>query len=103
MNRDESQEAACIREAREELGICITPCKLVWLHDLAGTNIKLFGWLATLEPCTIRPEPLEIEEVFWMNREEAIAHPDGLPTNPAFIDALEAAHQSLQNPGIPRA
>jgi 8-oxo-dGTP pyrophosphatase MutT (NUDIX family) len=96
----ESQESACIREVMEELGVTITPLKAVWLHDLEGTNIKLHGWLATLHEGEIHPQPLEIEEVLWLTREEALAHPDGLPTNQAFIDALEMGLKSLRNPGI---
>jgi 8-oxo-dGTP diphosphatase/(d)CTP diphosphatase len=96
----ESQEAACVREVREELGVEVTPLKAVWWHDLEGTNIKLYGWLATLEAGEIRPEPLEIEEVLWLSREEALAHPDGLATNEAFIDALEAGLKLLGNSGI---
>ena len=98
----ESQEAACIREVREELGVGVIPLKPVWWHDLEGTNIKLYGWLATLEPGDLRPEPLEIEEVLRLNREEALAHPDGLATNDAFIEALESGLKSLQNSGIER-
>jgi 8-oxo-dGTP pyrophosphatase MutT (NUDIX family) len=87
----ESQEAACIREAREELGISITPHKPVWRHEFADRPITLFGWLAALEPGPIKPDPLEVEEALWLTRAEALAHPDGLPTNRGFIDALEAA------------
>ena len=99
----ETQEAACVREAREELGVGVVPLKPVWWHDLEGTSIKLYGWLAMLEPGEIRPEPLEIEEVLWLSREEALAHPDGLPTNQAFIDALEAGLKTLRISGIRRA
>ena len=99
----ESQESACVREVMEELGVTVTPVKAVWWHDLEGTNIKLYGWLATLEAGEFRPEPLEIEEVLWLSREEALAHPDGLATNEAFIDALEAGLKSPQNSGIEEA
>jgi 8-oxo-dGTP pyrophosphatase MutT (NUDIX family) len=96
----ETQEAACVREAREELGVGVIPLQPIWWHELEGTNIKLYGWLATLEPGDITPEPLEIEEVLWLSREEALAHPDGLPTNQAFIDALEAGLTSPRISGI---
>jgi len=96
----ESQESACIREVMEELGVAVRPVKAVWWHDLEGTNIKLYGWLATLETTDFHPKPSEIEEVLWLSREEALAHPDGLPTNEPFIDALEAGLKSLRNSGI---
>ena len=89
VNVGESQADACVREAREELGVCVVPLKPVWLHEFGERKLRLFGWLARLEPGEIRPDPLEVAEVLWLTREEALAHPDGLPTNKAFIDALE--------------
>ena len=91
INAGETQEAACIREAQEELGICVLPLKVIWRCEFGDGPIKIFGWLAVLEPGAIRPDPLEIEEVLWLNRAEALAHPDGLETNAGFIDALDEA------------
>ncbi len=91
VNIGETQEAACIREAQEELGVGVLPVKAVWRCEFGQGPIKIFGWLAELQPGLIRPEPLEIEEVLWLNRAEAMAHPDAIETNQAFIDALEAA------------
>lgn len=88
---------ACAREAREELGVAITPVKAVWRHEFPDRPMSLTGFLADLHPGPIRPDPLEIAEVLWLSRAEALAHPDGLPTNRGFIDALEAA---LDFPGI---
>lgn len=86
----ESQAAACMREAREELGVSLRPIQPVWRHEFPDRALTLFGWLAALdEEPPIRPDPLEIAEVLWLSREEALAHPDGLPTNRHFIDALE--------------
>ena len=94
VNLGETQSAACIREAQEELGVIVRPLRAVWQCEFGDRPIKIFGWLATLEPGVIRPEPLEIEEVLWLNRAEAIGHPDGLATNEGFIDALESAMAS---------
>ena len=87
----ESQEAACVREAREELGANLTPIQPVWRHEFTDRPLTLFGWLAAVADEPLRPDPLEVAEVLWLNRAEALAHPDGLPTNESFIDALESA------------
>jgi 8-oxo-dGTP diphosphatase len=87
----ESQQLACVREAMEELGVRVTPVRHVWSHEFADRSITLYGWLATLETRDFRPEAQEIAEILWLSRAEALAHPDGLPTNRPFIDALERA------------
>jgi 8-oxo-dGTP pyrophosphatase MutT (NUDIX family) len=94
VNLGETQEAACIREAQEELGIIVRPLRAVWQCEFGAGPIKIFGWLAMLESGPIRPGPLEIEEVLWLSRAEALGHPDGLATNEGFIDALESAMAS---------
>ncbi len=97
VNTGETQAAACVREALEELGIALTPIKPVWQCAFGSGPIRIFGWLAELGPGPVRPDPLEVEEVLWLNRAEALAHPDGLQTNQAFIDALIAAVDSIQS------
>ena len=88
----ESQQAACIREAWEELGIAVRPIKAIWECEFGTRPIRIFGWLAELENSgSMQPDPLEVEEVLWLNRSEALAHPDGIETNQAFIDALLGA------------
>jgi 8-oxo-dGTP diphosphatase len=90
----ESQEAACAREAMEELGVTVRAIQRVWRHEFPDRPLTLFGWRAELAPGAeglIRPEPLEIADVLWLSRDEALAHPDGIPTNASFIAALEGA------------
>src|SRR5881397_319232 len=70
----ETQAAACVREAKEELGAFIIPLKPVWRHEFADRPITLFGWLAELQSGTLLPDPLEIAEVLWLSRAEALAH-----------------------------
>ena len=87
----ETEEEACVREAREELGLTLRPLRRVWRHDFPDRPLTLFGWLAEVEEGPITPDPVEIAQVLWLSREEAVSHPDGLPTNRGFIEALEGA------------
>ena len=96
MNAGETQAAARVREAREELGVLVTPIKAVWKCEFGKGPIRIFGWLAELGPGPMQPDPLEVEEVFWLSRAEALGHPDGLETNQAFIDALLAAMDQIR-------
>ena len=86
----EPQEQACIREAREELAIDIRPVRQVWRHEFPERRLILFGWLAQWTGGEIRPDPLEIEQVLWLDAHEGGARPDGIYTNARFIAALEA-------------
>ena len=86
----ETQEAAVVREMREELGLNVQPLKCVWSYEFPDKPLTLFGWLAELEnesEITINEE--EISEVFWMDASEGSSHPDGMATNPHFIACLE--------------
>jgi 8-oxo-dGTP diphosphatase len=93
MESGETQEGACIREAREELGLAIRPLQLVWRHEFADRPITLFGWRAEAEESAIVPDPREVEEILWLTPAEGSSHPDGLPTNQDFIRALESDSQ----------
>lgn len=92
----ESQEAAVVREMREELGIEVKPVRCVWRHEFPDRNIVLWGWLAEFASgglsgnvhAAFRPDPAEIAEIFWLAPEEGSCHADGLPTNADFIAAL---------------
>jgi 8-oxo-dGTP diphosphatase len=88
---NESQQAACVREAGEELGVPVKPVRPVWRHEFPDRPLTLFGWLAELDSGVFTIDPLEIDEVLWLSREEALAHPDGVETNRSFLDALERA------------
>jgi NADH pyrophosphatase NudC (nudix superfamily) len=91
MESGETQEQACIREAREELGLSIRPSQLVWRHEFADRPITLFGWLIEAEEPAMVPDPQEIAEVLWLSSAEGASHADGLPTNRDFVKALEGA------------
>jgi 8-oxo-dGTP pyrophosphatase MutT (NUDIX family) len=84
----ESQEAAAVREMREELGAEILPLRCVWRHQFTERPLTLWGWLAELKSPTLIPNPLEVHEVLWLTAAEAVRHPDVLPHTDALMAAL---------------
>ena len=88
----ETQEQACVREAREELGAVLRPLMAVWHYEYADRPITLHGWLAEIAAQgPLSPDPVEVTEVLWLTPAEGSDHEDGLPTNREFIAALEEA------------
>jgi 8-oxo-dGTP diphosphatase len=84
----ESQESAVIREMSEELGIAVKPIRCVWRWESPTSELTLWGWIAEREPGEIVPDPNEVAEVLWLGSKQAIQHPDAMPTNRNFIEAL---------------
>jgi len=87
----ETQEEACRREAREELGAEVRPLLAVWHYEFPDRPITLHGWLAEMAEGPLSPDPGEVTEVLWLTAAEGGSHEDGLPTNREFIAALEEA------------
>jgi 8-oxo-dGTP diphosphatase len=84
----ESQETAVVREMLEELGIKVKPIRCVWRWESPTSELTLWGWIAEREASEILPDPNEVAEVLWLSSEEAIGHPDAMPTNRSFVTAL---------------
>ncbi len=89
MEADEPQADAAVREIREELGLVISPRQCVWSYAFDDSPLTLWGWTAILVDGTLDPDPREVCEILWLTGREAAEHPDGLPTNPHFVAALE--------------
>jgi 8-oxo-dGTP diphosphatase len=88
IDEGESQEAAAVREMREELAAEVHPVRCVWQHRFAERSLILWGWLAELKSPTLIPNPLEVHEILWLTVAEVIRHADVLPHTDAFIAAL---------------
>jgi 8-oxo-dGTP pyrophosphatase MutT (NUDIX family) len=88
MEVNESQEHAVIREMQEELGITIRPQQCVWKWDSPASELTLWGWTADFPATELRPDPNEVAEILWLTSDEAIAHPDAMPTNRDFVNSL---------------
>jgi 8-oxo-dGTP pyrophosphatase MutT (NUDIX family) len=85
---NESQPSAVIREMQEELGIAVKPIQCVWRWDSPTTDLTLWGWTADCLGTEIKPDPAEVAEVFWLRSDEISNHPDAMPTNRSFVQAL---------------
>jgi 8-oxo-dGTP diphosphatase len=92
----ESEEAAVVREFAEELNAPVTIVARLW-SSLTITNVKLAWWqVAIPEIQTLTPNPLEVESIHWLTREEALALPDLLASNRDFYDAWQRGDFVLQ-------
>ncbi|MDK1025665.1 MAG: NUDIX domain-containing protein [Gammaproteobacteria bacterium] len=88
IEENESQSEAVVREMREELDAIVQPVACVWSHCYEERAVKLWGWLAELQPNKIRPNPSEVAEVLWLTADEAVNHPDALPRTADFLSSL---------------
>lgn len=84
----EDIQSALMREMREELGVSVKLVKQCWKWESPDRPLTLFGWTAELLSEDIRPEPAEISEILWLTADEAVEHPDAMPTNRDFVNSL---------------
>ncbi|MCC6572834.1 MAG: NUDIX hydrolase [Planctomycetes bacterium] len=68
LDGDESQQAAIIREAHEEVGLNVRPMRKLWESVTRGAHFVLHWWLCELADscrnCT--PQPEEVEDTKWV-------------------------------------
>ena len=92
----ESEEQAVVREFAEELGAPVEPVARLW-NSVTITNVVLAWWQVALsEEQTLTPNPLEVESVHWLTRDEALALPELLASNRDFYEAWERGHFLLR-------
>jgi 8-oxo-dGTP diphosphatase len=66
----ESQSEALVREAREELGLTVTPVTKVWECDTDDGAYRLHWWLAEVVGGELAPDPGEVAEARWLPPDE---------------------------------
>lgn len=66
----ESQPEALVREAREELGVAVTPVAKVWECDTDDGAYRLHWWLAEVADGELAPDPDEVAEVRWVRPDD---------------------------------
>ncbi len=93
---DETEEQAVVREFAEELNAPVMPIARLW-SSLTITNVRLAWWQVSLTPeQSLTPNPLEVESIHWLTRDEALALPELLASNRDFYAALQRGDFELQ-------
>lgn len=95
IEQGESEQAALVRELREELNVDVLPVRRVW-QSVTPWQVELAWWLARLAPGgTPRAAPAEVESFHWHTLEEMAALPELLESNRQFLAALARGEISL--------
>jgi 8-oxo-dGTP diphosphatase len=87
VEKDETQEQAVIREAKEEVGITVEPVKKVWECLTHNKKYRLHWWLAKHTGGAISANPREVKEYRWVSVSEM----------PAIGKMFEADLEFFQN------
>lgn len=85
----EPQDAAAIREFREEVGGEVRPLRKVWEYHRPDGKLLLHWWLADLAEDNLTPNPHEVAELRWCTLEEIAALPNVLESNRQFLAEAE--------------
>ena len=86
VEKGETLAQAAVREMKEELGVAVELQRQVWRWDSPEHPLTLWGFVGTCCHDQFTADPFEIAELMWLTPEEAITHPDAMPTNREFIE-----------------
>jgi ADP-ribose pyrophosphatase YjhB (NUDIX family) len=67
---DESQEAAVVREIKEEVGLMVRPLRKVWENISANGSHTLHWWLTEYVSGELTLDPREVSDARWLTVEE---------------------------------
>ena len=84
----EGQEAAVIREVKEEVGITFRPVRKIWESVSAGGTHTLHWWLADTEDQDLRPDRREVSDARWVNVQEVAKLKPTFPGDRYFFDEV---------------
>ena len=91
----ESEEAALIREIREEIGVEVRPVRRLW-HCVTAWKVELAWWLADLDQAARPiPSPAEVASIPWYTPAEMAQLPALLASNRVFLELIERGQISL--------
>ena len=84
----ESAAEAARREAREELGLAVTPLRQVWTSLTDDARYRLDWWWVRAESAPLRPDRREVAELRWVSSEEFPALQPRFVQHQAFFDGV---------------
>jgi NADH pyrophosphatase NudC (nudix superfamily) len=70
----ESQEAAVVREAMEEVGLTVRPIRKVWENLSTRGTFKLHWWMAEYLGGELALNLTEVSDACWLTVDEICAH-----------------------------
>ncbi|MBN2475710.1 MAG: NUDIX domain-containing protein [Pirellulales bacterium] len=86
---DESEEAALIREFREEIGVTVRPLRRIW-RCVTAWKVQLSWWLADLATDAVPvANPAEVESIHWCAPAEMLRLSALLPSNREFLELVQ--------------
>jgi NADH pyrophosphatase NudC (nudix superfamily) len=84
----ERQEAAVIREVREEVGMAIRPVRKVWESVSAEATHTLHWWLADADDSDLRPDRREVSDARWVTVQEIATLSPTFPGDRHFFEEV---------------
>jgi len=91
----EEEQAAVVRECREELSAAVTAGDCVW-RSVTAWGTALAWWTVELDDAAVLvPHPVEVEEILWLSESELFAEPMLLEGNREFLAAVREGRVRL--------
>ncbi|MBI5763637.1 MAG: NUDIX domain-containing protein [Planctomycetes bacterium] len=84
----ESQDAALVREMREEVHLEVAPGKLLMTQTKHDGRLVLYCWSATILSGEPRPNPMEVAQIEWLTPAEIRAKSGVLAGTTDILDAI---------------
>ncbi|MGA2032683.1 MAG: NUDIX domain-containing protein [Thermoguttaceae bacterium] len=92
----ESEEAALVREIREEVGVTVRPLRRLW-RCVTQWKVQLAWWLAELQPGSVPvANPREVASIHWFTPAEMARLPELLESNRLFLELIARGEIGLR-------